>query len=245
MSDEQQEVQGEQNPQEAPQATAAVAKMGWSAVQVYALAIICLIVGIGSGYLFRGSAGTGAASGISQQQAAAPAAQLGSGMQGGMPGGMPGGAAPTPEQLKQMAAKQMAPLLEQLKANPNDYDLLMKIGGLYFAAQQFDETTKYYEQAAKVKPSAEVYTRLSSAYYYGGASDKAIAALNLALQKDPKYANALYNLGMLKWQVQGDTKGAIECWQKLLKTNPNHPQRDQVEKMIKVVNQHKDMPASK
>jgi cytochrome c-type biogenesis protein CcmH/NrfG len=45
--------------------------------------------------------------------------------------------------------------------------------------------------------------------------------------------------------VQGDTKGAIECWQKLLKTNPNHPQRDQVEKMIKVVNQHKDMPASK
>jgi cytochrome c-type biogenesis protein CcmH/NrfG len=239
MSDEQQE---EQKTQEVSQVAAAGAKMGWSSVQVYALAIICLIVGIGSGYLFRGSASTGAASGTStQQQAAAPASQPGS----GMPGGMPGGAAPTPEQLKQMAAKQMAPLLVQLKANPNDYDLLMKIGGLYFAAQQFDETTKYYEQAAKLKPSAEVYTRLSSAYYYGGSSDKAIAMLNLALQKDPKYANALYNLGMLKWQVQGDTKGAIECWQKLLKTNPDHPQRDQVEKMIKVVKQHKDMPASK
>lgn len=147
--------------------------------------------------------------------------------------------------MKKMAEKQAAPLLEKLSKDPNDYDTLMKLGGYYFAAQQFDESTKYYERAANLKPSADVFTKLANASFYSGSVDKAVSDLNRALQIDPKFANALYNLGMIKWQAQGDPKGAIECWEKLIKTNPKHPQLDQVRKMIAVVKQHKDMPEGK
>jgi cytochrome c-type biogenesis protein CcmH/NrfG len=142
-----------------------------------------------------------------------------------------------------MADKQVAPLLEALKKQPKDADILIKVGSYYFAARQFDEAASYFEKAASVRPTADVLTKLANAQYYGGAGDKAMATLNRALQLDPKFANALYNLGMLKWQVQGDAKGAVESWEKLLKTNPNHPNRAQVERMIARAKEHEKMPA--
>jgi cytochrome c-type biogenesis protein CcmH/NrfG len=217
-------------------------KTGWPSIQVYGLSVLCLLVGISVGYLFRGS--------TAPKTPDVPTAAIGQPQipQAGAPGGsqagsIPPGAAPSADQMKQMAEKQVAPLLAKLKADPNDSDTLVKVGSYYFAARQFDEAASYFERASKVKPSADVLTKLSNAYYYSGSPDKAIATLNQALQIDPKFANALYNLGMLKWQSQGDVKGAVECWEKLLKTNPNHPNRAQVEKMIAVVKQHKNMPA--
>jgi cytochrome c-type biogenesis protein CcmH/NrfG len=200
-------------------------KTGWSSVQVYTLSAICLLIGVTMGYLFRGSRAP---------QAPTPAA-----VQTQMPAGTPAAAAaPTPEAMKRMADKQVAPLLEQLNKNPKDTETLAKVASYYFVAGQFNDAAKYYDKAAEVKPTADALTKLSNAYYYGGAGDKAIDALNRALKLDPKSANALFNLGMLKWQVQGDTKGAIECWETLLKTNPNHPRRVQVEKMIARAKEH-------
>jgi cytochrome c-type biogenesis protein CcmH/NrfG len=122
----------------------------------------------------------------------------------------------------------------------------MKIGGDYFAAQQFNDAATYYEKAANLKPSADVLTKLSNAQFYGGAGEKAIASLNHALQLDPKYANALYNLGILKWQVQGDVKGAIASWEQLLKVTPqSNPNRAKVEQMIARAKEHEKMPAVK
>jgi tetratricopeptide (TPR) repeat protein len=147
-------------------------------------------------------------------------------------GGAPANAQPGPEQMKAMAEKKVAPLLEELKANPKDTDLLSKIGTFYLLAGQYEESMKYFEKATVIKPSADSWTKLSNAQAYGGSADKAIESLNKALKLDPNSANALYDLGMVKWQAKGDAKGAIACWEKLVKTNPNHPQIDQVKKLI-------------
>lgn len=209
-------------------------KAGWSSVRVCTLSAICLLIGVSMGYLFRGSTAP-----------QAPAAAVQTQMQAGNPrGGAPAAPAPpTPEQLKQMADQQVAPLLEHLKQNPNDSATLTKVATYYLAARQFDESEKYLQKAVDVKPTADALTKLATAQYFGGSTDKAIETFNKALQVDPKFANALYNLGMLKWQAQGDVKGAIACWEKLIKTNPNHPQRAQVEKMITRAKEHEMMSA--
>ncbi len=212
-------------------------KTGWTSVQVYAMSVLCLLAGVSVGYLVRGS------------RASAPAvtqAQMGT-ANGAQAGALPAGVTPeqmTPDQMKRMAEKQVASLLDQLKQNPNDTDTMLKIGGYYLAAQQFNDAATYYEKAASIKPTPDVLTKLSNAQFYGGEGEKAIATLNQALKLDPKYANALYNLGMLKWQVQGDAKGAIASWEQLLKTIPqNDPNRPTVEKMIARAKQHEKMPA--
>ena len=209
-------------------------KTGWSSIQVYTLSAICLLVGVTLGYLVRGS-----------KTPQAPAASVQTQMQGGNPaaGIAPGTTPPTPDDMKRMADKQVAPLLEQLKQNPNDIDTLTKVGHFYLVAAQYGDAVPYYEKVTAAKPSADAWTQLSIAYHYSGSDDKAIDALNRALKLDPKYANALFDLGMLKWQVQGDTKGAIESWEKLLKTNPNHPRRAEVEKMIAKAKEHANIPA--
>jgi cytochrome c-type biogenesis protein CcmH/NrfG len=61
--------------------------------------------------------------------------------------------------------------------------------------------------------------------------------LNRALEVDPKSANALFNLGMLNWKVKKDPQAAIQDWELLLKNNPNHPKRAQVESLIAKVKQ--------
>jgi cytochrome c-type biogenesis protein CcmH/NrfG len=214
-----------------------IVKAGWTSVQVYAMSVLCLLVGVTVGFLFRGSTaaqGTSTTAPVMGQQQTPT---------GNPAGSIPAGAGqPAPEQMKQMADKQVAPLLEALKQNPKDTDTLTKVGTFYLAARQFDESAKYFEKVTTIKPSADAWTKLSNAQYYGGSGDKAIDSLNKALQIDPKFANALYNLGMLKWQVQGDVKGAIVCWEKLVKTNPNHPQIEQVKKMIARAKEHEKIP---
>lgn len=217
-------------------------KTGWSSAQVYTLSVICLIVGATVGYLFQGSMAppASAASIAAPAQPAAPNTTAGA-----QAGPIAPGATPdqiTPDQLKRMTDKQVAPLLEVLNKNPKDTDTMMKVGTYYLAGRQFEDAAKYYAMAANVKPSADALTKLAAAQYYAGSSDKAIASLNKALQVDPKSPNALYNLGMMKWQVQGDVKGAIQCWETLVKLNPNLPQLEQVKTMIARAKQHEKLP---
>ena len=154
-----------------------------------------------------------------------------------MPAGM--NQQPTPDQLRHMADVQAKPILDQLKSSPNDAELLYKAGNIYYDAQVFPEAVKYYEQSAQQNPKAlNVRTDLATAYYYAGDPDRSLAEFDSVLKVDPKYANALFNQGMIRWQAKMDIKGAVESWKKLLATNPNYENRDQVQSMIAKAEQH-------
>lgn len=198
-------------------------KTGWSSVQVCTLSAICLLIGISAGYLFRGSSATkvsAASTTAAVQQQMPPAVNPAAPTQ------------PSPEDMKRMAEKQVAPLLEQLKKNPNDADTLANVGYYYMISSMYRDAAPYFEKSAQIKPTPRIYTGLANAQANSGSTDKAIDSLNHALKLDPKYADALFNLGVMKWRVNGDVKGAIACWETLIKTNPNHPQLDRVRQLI-------------
>lgn len=201
----------------------------WTGTQAYVLAVICLVVGVALGYLVRGSASPTTAV---PQASAAP-----SGM-----GDPSASQAPTPEQMKHMADVQAQPLLDQLKSSPNDPNLLYRVGSVYYDAQQFPEAIRYYEQAAKGNPKGlELRTDLATAYYYAGDADRSLNEFDEVLKIDSKFANALFNQGMIRWQAKMDIKGAVESWKKLIATNPNYENRAQVENLIAKAEQHASM----
>jgi cytochrome c-type biogenesis protein CcmH/NrfG len=181
----------------------------WQAKQVYAMAVISLVVGLAIGYLFRGS-----------QSPAVPAQPAASAQPAAPAGGM-GGQMPTLDQMKQMADTKAAPLLEKLKGDPNNKDLLIQAGNLYEATHQFKEAAAYYDKALQIDPkNVPIRTQMASCLYYNGDVDGAISQLQQALHYDPKDVNSLFNLGMIKWQGKQDSKGAVAAWQQLLKSNP-------------------------
>jgi len=206
----------------------------WTSRQAYLLAIVCLLIGIPVGYLFHAPA-TGPANAPAQSMQPVP------------PPNTPASSGQvTPEQLAHMADQQTAPLLAELKTNPHDASVLTKVGNIYLAAQQPKNAQTYYERSLAVKAAdANVLTQLATSYYNQGDADKAMLTLQRALKVDPGFANALFNLGWIKWREKADAEGAIILWEKLLKNNPDHPKRAQVERLIAQAKQHVNMPEEK
>jgi cytochrome c-type biogenesis protein CcmH/NrfG len=197
----------------------------FSATMLYA---VCLLVGLLIGYLVRGNTG-----GIDKPASVPSKAseQAATSSPHGMPSQMP-----TLEQMKGMADKKAAPLLEQLKADPKNAQLLFQVGKVYESAHQFKEAVSYFDQSLTADPkNVNVLAEKASCLYYLGDADSSIAALNTALQYSPNDARTLFNLGMVRWQSKGEAKAAVELWQKLLKTNPKLPAQNkaQVEALIK------------
>lgn len=211
--------------------------LAFSSVQAYTLAVITLTIGIAVGYFARGSAPVSTA-GETAQAVSAPAglgnAPIGSAQLPGI-GSTQQQQAPSPE----MVAKAAEPLLAQLKTNPNDFDTVVKLGNLYYDNQAYPQAIEYYEKAIALQPeNADVRTDMGTAYWYTGNADKAIASFDKALTIRPNHAATLFNLGIVKWQGKKDPKGAIVAWEKLLQTNPDYPQKDQVQMLIDRAKMH-------
>ena len=211
---------GSQNmPNDCPEARNASAT--WSPKLVYGLAAICVGLGILVGYLVRGSAGVPA-----PLPAEARQAEVHASVSEGHP-------APTLEQMKRLADTKAAPLLAELKKNPRDKKALTQTAYIYRSAHQFQDAATYLGKALEVDPrDVTIRTEMASCLYYGGDADGAIAQLHQSLKYDPKDANALFNLGMIRWKGKNDPVGAVAAWQELLRTNPNLDRKTIVEQMI-------------
>ena len=187
------------------------------------LAAFCLLLGVALGYLFRGSA-----SSVTAQSATSAASQ--------QTGTSKAQADPNAQASLAQAAE---PLLETLNKDPKDFDSLVKLGNLFYDGKEFPSAIQYYERALAIHPdNPDVRTDMGTAYWYTGNAEKAMAAMETSLQYRPDHPQTLFNLGWVRWQGKQDPKGAVEAWQRLLKSNPNYPQRQQVEQYIAKAKEH-------
>ncbi|PYX71436.1 MAG: hypothetical protein DMG78_15455 [Acidobacteria bacterium] len=190
----------------------------WSSTQAYLLAAFCLLLGVALGYLFRGSAS-------SMPQAVTARQSTGFAVEN--------------TQAQAALQQSVVPLLEAVNRSPADYDALVKLGDLYYDGQQFPNAIQYYERALVIHPeNPDVRTDLGTAYWYIGNADKALAEMEISLKYKPGHPQTLFNLGWVKWQGKADAKGAVAAWQNLLKTNPDYPQKQQVEQYIAKAKEH-------
>ncbi|MBZ5722955.1 MAG: tetratricopeptide repeat protein [Acidobacteriia bacterium] len=196
----------------------------WTNVQAYTLAVTCLLAGVLAGWLVRGSQSPAAAMQVASAQSATSSSDA---------------ATPTPEQLQHMADTQAAPLLERLKTDPNNVEVLANVGNIYYDTQQFPTAIQYYERALQQQPAnTGVRTDLATAYWYLGNPDTAIQEFNKALSYEPTKPNTLFNLGIVRWQGKMDVAGAVAAWQKLLDTNPSYENKSKVLELIAQAKKH-------
>ena len=192
----------------------------WTSKQALIFVTLCLMAGIAGGWFVRGF-----------QSFATPASPV---KPVNSVSALPAPSqTPSPASLKEMADGQAAPLLEKLKSDPKNLDLLVSIGNLYYDAQQYPIALDYYGRVLQANPSdVSVRTDMATGYWYLGNADEAISQFNKALTYAPTNPNTLFNLGIVKWQSKHDSAGAIADWKKLLAANPNYEQRDKVQQML-------------
>lgn len=195
---------------------------GWEPKQVYVMAAVCLVVGLALGYLFRGSQSPAARTSAAEATAGAAAGTM-------------GGQMPTLDQMKHMADVKAQPLLEKAKTDSGNAELLVQIATIYRSAHQFKEAVAYYDKSLHINPkNVAIRTEMATCLYYDGNVDGALAQLEQSLKDDPKNANALFNLGVIRLDGKKDKQGAVAAWQQLLKANPelDAGKKNAVEKMI-------------
>jgi len=208
----------EENEQRLPSTSESNTPSAWSNFQAYALAAFCLVLGVALGYLFRGSASSMSQASASAHSTSVPSENV---------------------QAQAILQESAGPLLEAINRNPSDYDALVKLGDLYYDGQQFQNAIQYYGRALAIHPeNPDVRTDMGTAYWYTGNADRALVELEASLKYRPGHPQTLLNLGWIKWQGKADPKGAVEAWQKLLKTNPDYSQKEQVEQYIAKAKEH-------
>jgi tetratricopeptide (TPR) repeat protein len=115
----------------------------------------------------------------------------------------------------------------------------MEEGVAHFDKNEYDQAIKCYEKVIKLEPrSAAAYNLLGMAYRMKFAQlrdpqmqAQEIAAFQKAVELDPNYWVALFNLGAT-YYFSGEKAKAAPLFKKALALHPDHPEKAQVEKMI-------------
>jgi cytochrome c-type biogenesis protein CcmH/NrfG len=215
--------------EEAPTNDPNESESGWQGKHVYLMATACLALGVATGYLVRGSQSPAQATPLAPTVSTAPGQTA---------------ERPTLEKMKQMADTAAAPVLEKVKSNPKDFDSLNEAGKIYRATHQFKEAASYYEQALQLQPkNAAVRTDLASCLYYSGDVEGALSQLDKALSYDPNFYGALLNIGIIRLQAKHDVDGAVQSWEKILKTNADSKVKEMVRRKIAITKQQVETSA--
>jgi tetratricopeptide (TPR) repeat protein len=122
----------------------------------------------------------------------------------------------------------------------NQAQKLMEQGTGQMEKQQFDQAIATFKRALQEEPkSAVIYNLLGMAYRFKynqvrnqELKRQEIAAFEKAIDIDPNYWVALINLGATYYNM-GEKAKAAPLFKKALTLNPNHPEKAQLEKIIK------------
>jgi Flp pilus assembly protein TadD len=163
--------------------------------------------------------------GASQEQAAmteAPAQAAASGTASGGPAGNP------------MAAvkQQLATLKDALAKDPNNFDALVQLGGMYMDAAKFPQAAEYLERAVAARDDANVRMDLGICYKQSAQPDKALAEFQRAATMAPDQWQPLFNEAI----VLIDLHRMDEARQVATKLQQMRPGDPEVAKLVTTVN---------
>lgn len=158
-------------------------------------------------------------------------------------GELPEGHPPVDPQ-KQMEAvrKQLESLKQRAAKNPKDIEARIQLGNLYYDVNKYDQAIEWYRQALEIDPkNPDVRTDMATAYHLLQQTDKALEEIQKTLSYHPDYPNALRNLGWIRLSGKKDTKGAIQAWERLIATNPDYSQINQIKEWVKQLKEGKNI----
>ncbi len=189
--------------------------------------------GLPAGAALPPIAGSGAGSGDQPQaggaQPGAGAQQGGGGGSAGQQGGgdAAGGGPPAP------VLRLLNSLRDRIAQNPNDLQALVGLATLYFDAQKFDQAVPYYRRALAIDPdNQDTRTDYATALHATGHDLEALGELQKVLAKQPNFAPALFNEGIVASTI-GRRSQAIDAFKRFLAVSPKDPKADEARAALK------------
>ncbi len=132
---------------------------------------------------------------------------------------------PTPPAAPPVDEVRAAELREAAEGAPEDVQVRMDLGKLYFDAQRFEDAIPWYEAALALRPEAvDVSTDLGVAYFYLDDTDRALEQFARSLEVDPEHPKTILNLGIVLAIGKQDLDGALAAWEQVQQVAPDSPE---------------------
>jgi len=117
----------------------------------------------------------------------------------------------TASQAPVSPAEKVAELENQLKANPDNVDLLGRLAQAYYNNGQADKSLETYEKALQIDPgNSELRTSLAVTCFLENKPGQAVAEMREEIKQNPDNIKARYYLGQFLAYGQGNYKEAIQ-----------------------------------
>ena len=140
-------------------------------------------------------------------------------------------------------AARLQQLEDRVRANPKDFDALVELGNMQFDQRNYLEATDWYSKALEIQPdNANVRTDMATTMFYAENFDGSIEEFRRALSLQQSHPQALFNIGVAYLHGKNDPDSALEFWERLVATNPNHPQAEMVRQQIAALKAQKGQP---
>ena len=120
--------------------------------------------------------------------------------------------------------QEVTEALKKAESQPNDFKAQLDVGDLYYQIQRYDESAKFYERAAKIRPDLpEVLIKTGNAFFDAERFETAEKWYAAALAKTPGDVNVRTDLGLTFYlRNPPNVDRAIKEYKISLENNPNH-----------------------
>jgi tetratricopeptide (TPR) repeat protein len=115
-------------------------------------------------------------------------------------------------------------LKERLNKNPDDFQVLSRLGDTYLELMKFDDAFRYYRRAIEVNPEdVDTYNDLGLASHYNGNSAEALTYVDEGIKRNPYYQRIWLTRGFIMAYGMGNQDEAVASWEKALSIAPETP----------------------
>jgi tetratricopeptide (TPR) repeat protein len=108
---------------------------------------------------------------------------------------------------------------DAIRRSPDQDDIYISLGNIYFSEDRYDEAAEVYEKAVKISSSSDNHYALGQAYLYTGRHSAADQEFNTFLRMEPDKPDGYYGLG-LNFSKQGRYEDAIIQFKEAIRVDP-------------------------
>lgn len=146
---------------------------------------------------------------------------------GGRPAGAAASAAGGP------SGDRLADLTQAVDRDPENPELLMEVGNLYYDRDDWDHAVAFYEKARRKAPkNPNLLSDLGAAHRNRGEFELAEAFFQKARESDPNHWQSLLNWTLLEAYDRRDAKAAQRLFDEVKQRYPEIPQLDRIQEQI-------------
>jgi tetratricopeptide (TPR) repeat protein len=128
---------------------------------------------------------------------------------------------------------RLADLTKSVARDPENPELLMDLGNLYYDREDWDKAIAAYEKARRKAPkNANLLSDLGAAHRNRGEFDLAVAYFQKARESDPNHWQSLLNWVLVETFDRKDAKQAQRAFDNLKKQYSEIPQLDKIQEKI-------------